>query len=57
MIKKGILTPADILEEKMQTNDTVDRANMIYAKDYKLTNDLNIVFRSLKYLGRKVSLN
>ena len=57
MIKKGILTPADILEEKLKTEDIVDRANMIYAKDYKLTNDLNIVFRSLKFLGRKVSLN
>ena len=57
MIRKGILSPADILGGEFQNRDTIDRVNMIYAKDYKLMNDLNIIFRSVKYLGRKISLN
>ncbi len=57
LIKKGILSPADILREEMQNQETINRAIMIYAKDYKLMNDLSIIFRSVKYLGRKISLN
>ncbi len=57
MLKKGILSPADVLQGETQHPEMIDRANMIYAKDYKLMNDLNIIFRSVKYLGRKVSYN
>lgn len=50
-IRKGVLNPV-MLQKKRQLPDNIrQRLNMIYAKDYRLINDLAIVFRLWKHLG------
>ncbi len=51
-IKQGILFPSDAFKNKdLDTNDIL-KLNMLYAKDYKIYNDLNIIFKGFKYMGR-----
>lgn len=50
-LRKGILTPAISLKKEDVSRDAVEKLNVIYAKDYKVTNDLQILIRGLKYLG------
>ena len=54
-IKKGILNPLDNFEKKNISDKTRKRINIVYAKNYKITNDLYIIFKSINKLGRKIS--
>lgn len=51
-IKPGVLTPALLQRRTNLSDDILQRINVIYAKDYRLINDLAIVFRLWKHLGR-----
>ncbi|MFM7021377.1 MAG: glycosyltransferase [Flavobacteriales bacterium] len=51
-IKSGVLNPADILKIQPTNADTIKRLNMMYAKDYNIFNDLDIVIKGLKKLDR-----
>ena len=51
-LKKGIITPIDAIDRKNLTIDEIERANMIYAKDYKIFNDLTILLKAIRYLGK-----
>ncbi|NOX47717.1 MAG: glycosyltransferase [Chlorobi bacterium] len=51
-IKPGILYPTDVLKNQDIANDTVQRLNLLYARDYKIMNDLNIIFTGFRELGR-----
>ena len=51
-IKPGILFPTDVLKNPNITNDTIQRLNLLYARDYKILNDLNIIFTAFRELGR-----
>ena len=51
-IKKGVLTPDDGLQKKSLTDSVKQRLSIMYAKDYKVANDLMIVLRSFRLLGR-----
>jgi hypothetical protein len=51
-ISKGILTPIPVLKNKNIGIETIRRVNLLYAKDYKISTDLSIIFRDFKYLGR-----
>jgi GT2 family glycosyltransferase len=53
-IKKGVLNPTDLLSDKNITPDTIDRLNLLYARDYKVMNDINIILKGFRNLGRKV---
>lgn len=50
-IKKGVLNPMDAFN-KIPTLGGGDAINMLYAKDYRLWNDINIMRKGLKELGR-----
>jgi GT2 family glycosyltransferase len=50
-IKKGILSPASLFSEKIPVKKK-DELDIIYAKDYKLLNDLEIVFKAWKNIGK-----
>ncbi len=50
-IKSGIVNPAMLQDQNRITEDVAQRINVIYAKDYRLINDLAIVFRLWKHLG------
>ena len=51
-IRKGILSPKDAIK-KIQVNEaTIERLNLLYAKDYSPYKDLEIIWKGFKYLGR-----
>lgn len=52
-IKKGVLNPLDIVKSKEITEEMGFKVNLFYARDYKITNDINIFFKGLKLLGRR----
>ena len=52
-IKKGILFPGDTLRNKNLDEDTLGNLNNLYAKEYRIENDLNIVLKGWRNLGRK----
>lgn len=51
-IKKGILSPTDAFKNRYLNTNDILKLNMLYAKDYKIYNDLNIILRGFKYMGR-----
>ncbi len=53
-LKKAILSPLDALNRKIDNKQLIQKVNMLYAKDYRIINDLSIVFKGFTYLGRKV---
>jgi hypothetical protein len=52
-IKSGILNPLDITKSKEISEEIAFKVNLLYARDYRISNDINIFFNSLKFLGRK----
>ena len=50
-IRKGIISPVSYIKNKNLDPATIHRLNMLYAKDYNLYTDIELIFRSLKYLG------
>lgn len=51
-LKKSVLNPSDALKNKNITTDTMDRLNLLYARDYKIVNDLNVIWKAFRRLGR-----
>jgi len=51
-IKKGILTPIDNFKNPNYNEQSIEKLNLIYAKDYKIWNDLIIVLKNMSSLGR-----
>jgi GT2 family glycosyltransferase len=54
-LKKGILTPLDGLNREINNKKLIEKVNMLYAKDYKIINDLSIMFKGFSALGRKIT--
>lgn len=50
-IKEGILSPASLFSESI-SDKKKDELNMLYAKNYTLANDLEIVFKAWKNIGK-----
>jgi hypothetical protein len=53
LIKKGVLYPLDALKTKNISEDEKGRLNILYARDYHLVNDLNILLKGFRNLGRR----
>lgn len=51
-IRKGVLNPSDVFSGRKINNETYEKLNIIYARDYKILTDLNIMARGLMNLGR-----
>jgi len=51
-IKPGVLNPLDAFRHKNVHEETTTRLDLLYARDYKLTNDLNIIIKGFRNLGR-----
>ncbi len=51
-IRSSVLTPVDAIKNISITEDTKNRLNLAYSKDYKIENDLNTVRKCLKKLGK-----
>ncbi|HEX8514836.1 MAG TPA: glycosyl transferase family 2, partial [Bacteroidia bacterium] len=50
-IRSSVVSPADAIHGITITTDTRNRLNLAYSKDYKVENDLNIVWKSIRKLG------
>ncbi len=50
--KSGILNPGDAFPKRSISIETASWLNLVYARDYKFTTDINIMFRGIKNLGR-----
>jgi len=50
-IRPGVLSPLDALKLNQLNDPTIDRLNFLYAKDYEVTNDLDIVWKGIRNLG------
>ena len=44
----------NVTESVFMKNGIVENVNLLYAKDYKVFNDLNILLKGFKNLGRRV---
>jgi O-antigen biosynthesis protein len=51
-IRKGILNPTDLFPNREIDTETAGTLNMLYARDYRITNELNIILRGFRRLGR-----
>ncbi|NQV03526.1 MAG: glycosyl transferase family 2, partial [Bacteroidia bacterium] len=52
-VKIGILNPFDAFNNKPVPGEAIARLNLIYARDYKITNDVNIILKGFRDLGRR----
>lgn len=52
-IKKGVLYPTDALTNQTLSPKTIERLNLLYARDYKIVNDLNIILKGFRNAGRR----
>jgi GT2 family glycosyltransferase len=52
-IKKGVLNPFDAFRKKPVPGEAIARLNLLYARDYKITNDINIILKGFRDLGRR----
>ncbi len=52
-IKNGVLFPTDAFTTSLTDKKTIERLNFFYAKDYSTNEDLNIIWKGFKQLGRQ----
>ncbi len=52
-IKNGVLNPLDRLDARISDDLTINRLNSLYAKDYRIYTDLNIIRKGWRNLDRK----
>ncbi len=52
-IKGGVLNPLDRLDGRISDDLTINRLNSLYAKDYRIYTDLNIIRKGWRNLDRK----
>ncbi len=52
-LRKGVLNPVDSIKRQNISNDIADNLNILYAKDYRVINDVNIIIKGISSLGRK----
>lgn len=50
-IRPGILSPLDALKLDQLNDPTINRLNFLYAKDYEVSNDLDIIWKGIRNLG------
>ena len=51
-IRKGVFSPISIIKSNDLSTILVERLNLMYAKDYKVIHDLNIILKSWRKLGK-----
>ncbi len=51
-IRPGILSPLDAQGTQQLDVQTIERLNSLYAKDYQIYSDLNIIWEGIRNLGR-----
>ncbi|MCX6257654.1 MAG: glycosyltransferase [Bacteroidia bacterium] len=54
-LRPGILNPSDTRHFKEITGDLLRKLNLVYSQDYKLVNDIQIIYRGFRNTGRQVN--
>ena len=54
LIRAGIVSPADVFHNAVTDEETLNRLNLMYARDYTLLKDMNILIRAMRYSGRRI---
>lgn len=52
-IRKGILYPSDAIETENLDQQLIGKLNMLYARDYRISNEFKLLYKGFKHLGRK----
>lgn len=55
LTKPGVLTPADASTNMIVDIDTLERLNMLYARNFSISEDFNLVLKNFKKLGRPIA--
>jgi GT2 family glycosyltransferase len=50
-VRPGILSPVPLNKENALGKETIKRLNLLYAKDYRILNDISIMLRDFRYLS------
>lgn len=50
-LKKGVLNPGHAFAKEDLSDDTLSRLNLLYSRDYKITTDLEIIWKGFSFLG------
>lgn len=53
-IRPGVLNPSNTLSINNLKDETLDRLNLLYARDYKIKTDLEIIFKGYRNLGNNL---
>lgn len=52
VILEGVIKISEAIKKVEVNNDDIDRANMVYAKDYKIQKDIELIFKAFNKLGQ-----
>lgn len=52
-IRKGILYPTDVMKYQNIDDKAIGRLNMLYARDYRISNEFRLLYKGFRHLGRK----
>ncbi len=52
-IRNGIIYPTDALDKQNPDSQTIARLNMLYARDYRISNEFRLLYKGFRHLGRK----
>lgn len=51
-IKRGVLSPADGMKQDVPDEEILQKLNVLYARDYSVPKDLNLILSAFRKLGR-----
>jgi hypothetical protein len=51
VIRKGVLTPISAMKHQQFSDETITNLNLLYARDYRVWKDVNIIFYAFRDLG------
>lgn len=51
-LRKAVLTPSEVSKKSRKESAFLERINVLYAKDYKMLNDMSVIWRGFRNLGR-----
>ncbi|MDP4280964.1 MAG: glycosyltransferase [Bacteroidota bacterium] len=54
VIRKGVLNPGDAFGKKEIPSEAGPHLNLMYARDYQYINDISLIFKGFRNLGRRV---
>jgi GT2 family glycosyltransferase len=54
LLHEGVLGPGDAWPGLPIDDETADKLNLLYSRDYRIINDINIIYKAFRQLGRQM---